>query len=165
MQIITADLYDQYPDQLELLNVQFSNFGTKENFSGQVVTLKVYEDNTFVRKLLEENGSGKILVIDGGGSNRCALVGDNLAKLAIDNHWQGIIVYGCIRDSYVINKMPIAIKALGTCPVKSIKRNVGIVNESLCIQGTKIKTDQFIYADSDGVLLSDKNLITQNNVT
>ena len=158
MQIITADLCDQYPDQLDLLNVPFKHYGTKENFSGEIVTLKIFEDNTYVRKLLEEDGTGKVLVVDGGGSKRCALVGDNIAKLAIDNNWEGVIVYGCIRDTHVINQMNIGIKALGSCPVKSIKRNVGLVNESLLIEGTKILSGQFIYADSDGVLISHNNL-------
>lgn len=158
MQIITADLCDQYPDQLDLLNVPFQQYGTKENFSGEIVTLKIFEDNTFVRKLLEEDGTGKVLVVDGGGSKRCALVGDNIAKLAIDNNWEGVIVYGCIRDTHVINQMNIGIKALGSCPVKSIKRNVGLVNEPLLIEGTKILSGQFIYADSDGVLVSHNNL-------
>ncbi len=159
MEIITADLWDEYADELTLLNLDFRHYGREESFAGEVATLKVFEDNSYVRKLLGENGSGKVLLIDGGGSRRCALVGDNLAKLALDNDWAGIIVYGCIRDAKVINRMQVGIKALGTCPVKSIKRNVGLVGEELIIAGTKIRNGQFIYADTDGVLLSDRNLI------
>lgn len=158
MEIITADLCDQYADELILLNIDLRHFGTKENFAGQIVTLKLYEDNSYVRKLLAEDGTSKVLVIDGGGSTRCALVGDNLAKLAIENNWEAIVVYGCIRDSKVINTMPIAIKAIGTCPVKSIKRNVGSVGEKLTIQGAIINNNGYIYGDSDGVLISDKKL-------
>ena len=159
MQIITADLCDQYADQIDYLQLDLIDFGTKESFSGRTVTVKVYEDNSYVRKLLEENGKGKVLIIDGGGSKRCALVGDNLAQLAIDNQWEGIIVYGCIRDSKEINTMPVGIKAMGTCPLKSIKRNVGIIKEQLIIEGTKINDDQYVYADSDGVIFSKDQLI------
>lgn len=159
MEIITADLWDQHAERLTLLNVDFKHFGKKESFAGEMVTLKVYEDNSFVRKTLENDGSGKVLVIDGGGSRRCALVGDNIAKLAIDNHWEGILVYGCIRDSKEINTMDVGIKAIGTCPVKSDKRNVGVLGEELIIEGTKIKNTHHIYADLDGVLLSSEKLL------
>jgi len=159
MEIITADLWDKHAKELTLLNVNLKHFGKKETLAGQVVTLKVYEDNSYVRKVLEENGSGKVLVIDGGGSKRCALIGDNIAKLAIKNNWEGIIVYGCIRDSKEINQMDIGIKAMGTCPVKSIKRNVGVVGKELIMEGTKVNNHQYIYADMDGVLLSDRKLI------
>lgn len=159
MEIITADLWDEFTNDLRLLNLELKHFGKKKAFAGQIETLKVFEDNTFVRKMLAEDGTGKVLVIDGGGSRRCALVGDNIAKLAIQNNWEGIIVYGCIRDSQVINTMNIAIKAIGTCPVKSIKRNVGLIGETLIIAGTKIKASQYVYVDMDGVLISDKNLV------
>ena len=160
MEIITADLWDEFTTHLSLLNLDLKHFGKKSSFAGQIETLKVFEDNTFVRKVLEKKGIGKVLIIDGGGSRRCALVGDNIAKLAIQNQWEGIIVYGCIRDSQVINTMDIAIKALGVCPVKSIKRNVGLVGEDLIIKGTKIKPAQYVYADMDGILISDKKLIS-----
>ncbi|HAS42615.1 MAG TPA: putative 4-hydroxy-4-methyl-2-oxoglutarate aldolase [Microscillaceae bacterium] len=159
MEIVTADLWDEFAQELTFLNVDFRHFGAKTSFAGKVVTLKLYEDNTYVRKLLAEPGAGKVLVVDGGGSTRCALVGDNIAKLAMDNNWAGVIVYGCIRDAQVINQMQVAIKALGTCPVKSIKRDVGIVGEALIIEGTKINAGQYVYADMDGILLSDRKLV------
>lgn len=92
MEIITADIWDEFTDALRLLNLELTDFGLKTDFSGEIVTLKVYEDNSYVRKVLSENGKGKVLVIDGGGSKRCALIGDNIAKLAIENHWEGIVV-------------------------------------------------------------------------
>lgn len=154
----TADLWDEHSDRLSLLNLDLITYGTIHTFHGQSVTLKLYEDNSLVRSTLSENGKGKVLVIDGGGSKRCALVGDNLAQLAIQNEWSGIIVYGCIRDSLQINSMPIGIKALGTCPVKSIKRNVGLTDVDLIINGTSLQSGDFVYADSDGVLISPKAL-------
>ena len=159
MEIITADLWDGYADQLTVLNLELKQFGKKDNFSGEIVTLKVHEDNSYVKKLLSEDGTGKVLVIDGGGSRRCALIGDNIAKLAMDNNWSGVIVYGCIRDSKVINTMEVGIKAIGTCPVKTVKRNVGLVGEGLLIEGTKIQSGHYIYADLDGVVISEGSLL------
>jgi len=159
MDIVTADIWDEHTNELTLLNLDLRHFGAKKSFCGEVVTLKVFEDNSFVRKTLAQDGTGKVLVIDGGGSKRCALIGDNIAKLAIDNNWQGIVLYACIRDSRMINTMDIAIKAMGTCPVKSRKRDVGSIGEDLIINGTKIKQGQHLYADEDGVLLANQKLI------
>ncbi len=154
MKVVTADLWDQYSKELKILNLELKSYGKKTAFCGEVVTLKVFEDNSFVRRTLEDSGKGKALIIDGGGSKRCALIGDNIAKLANDNNWEGIIVYGCIRDSKVINEMNVSIKAIGTCPVKSIKRNVGVSGEMLIIEGTQINQGEYVYSDEDGVLLS-----------
>lgn len=158
--IINADLWDAHSDQLQYIDLPFSTYGQYDNFYGQVLTLKLHEDNTFVRKALSDPGKGRVLVVDGGGSKRCALVGDNLAQLAIDNGWAGIVVYGCIRDSKQINQMPIGIKALGCCPVKSIKRNVGLLGELLQLAGVAIQTGDYLYADADGILVSKHNLIS-----
>ena len=98
-------------------------------------------------------------MVDGGGSKRCALVGDNLAQLAIDNGWSGVVIYGCIRDAMQINDMNVGIRALGTCPVKSVKRNEGLKGETLVIEGTRIKNGDYLYADSDGILIAHRKLI------
>ncbi len=121
----TADLWDEHEIHLSCVDPIFTHFGTKKTFSGQIITLQLFEDNSLVRKHLESDGTGKVLIIDGGGSLRCALIGDQLATLAIQNNWEGIIVNGSIRDSSIINTMNIAIKALNTTPVKSVKRNQG----------------------------------------
>jgi regulator of ribonuclease activity A len=154
----TADLWDAHSDELTLLNISLNSYGKTEKFHGTVVTLKVYEDNSLVKKELQTNGKGKVLVVDGGGSKRCALMGDNLAQLVIDNQWSGVIVYGCIRDSLQINRMDVGIKAVGTCPIKSNKRNEGIKGQDLIIEGTRIQNDDYIYVDSDGILISNKML-------
>ena len=99
----TADLWDEHFIDLICLDPIFKHFGKRTCFSGEIVTLKLHEDNSLVRETLSENGQGKVLVIDGGGSMRCALVGDRLAQKAIDNQWEGIIVYGCIRDLSLIH--------------------------------------------------------------
>ncbi|WP_299523768.1 ribonuclease E activity regulator RraA [Winogradskyella sp.] len=159
MKIATADIWDDYMADVKLLNVELKNYGKKTAFYGEIVTLKLYEDNSILRKTLEEKGVGKVLVVDGGGSKRCALLGDNIATLAIENGWAGIIIYGCIRDSKVIKTLDIGVKAIGTCPVKSAKRNVGLKGETLLIQGTEIVHGGYIYSDEDGVLLSRKKLL------
>ncbi len=159
MEIVTADLWDEHTTALKVLDLELTHYGRKTAFCGEIVTLKVYEDNSYVRKTLEENGTGKVLIVDGGGSKRCALVGDNIAKLANDNGWEGIIIYGCIRDAKVIQDMDVGIKAIGTCPVKSRKRNEGSKGETLRIAGTEIVQGEYVYSDEDGVLLSKKKLL------
>ena len=155
----TADLWDEHSELLFCSDPIFRSFGRKITFYGEIVTLKLFEDNSLVRKQLETEGKGKVLIIDGGGSLRCALVGDQLAELAIRNNWEGIIVNGCIRDSHQINKMAVGIKALNTCPVKSIKRNIGEQNISVKFAGITFNPGQFIYTDEDGLLLSEKKLL------
>ena len=155
----TADLWDEHHEHLSCVEPIFYSFGKKKAFSGKITTLKLFEDNSFVRKQLESNGKGKVLVVDGGASLRCALFGDKLAELAITNKWEGIIVNGCIRDSYLINQMDIAIKAINTGPVKSIKRNIGKMNIPVNFSGVTFIPGQFVYSDNDGVLISKKRLL------
>ena len=155
----TADLWDEYEALLSCVNPIFNHFGNKKTFSGKITTVKLFEDNSLVRKQLELDGKGKVLVIDGGASLRCALVGDQLAELAIQNSWEGIIINGCIRDSEVINAMDIGIKALNTSPVKSVKRNLGEINIPVKFGGITFISGDYIYADGDGILLSKNNLL------
>ncbi len=154
----TADLWDEHEELLSCVDPIFNHFGKKKAFSGKITTLKLFEDNSLVRKQLESNGKGKVLVVDGGGSLRCALIGDQLAALAIQNNWNGIIVNGCIRDSQLINSMEIGIRALNTSPVKSIKRNIGEIDVSVKFGGVCFNSDDYIYVDTDGILVSKLNL-------
>lgn len=155
----TADLWDEHEIHLSCVDPIFTHFGTKKTFSGQMSTLELFEDNSLVRKQLESDGTGKVLVIDGDGSLRCALIGDQIAALAIQNNWEGIIVNGCIRDSSIINTMNIGIKALNTTPVKSVKRNQGQTGVSVKFGSTTFIPDHYIYADADGILVSQLNLL------
>ena len=155
----TADLYDEHGNTLQIATPVFKDYGQKNCFGGQIVTVKCHEDNSLVRETLGSDGTGKVLVVDGGGSLRCALVGDRLAQKAIDNGWAGIIVYGCIRDSRLINEMDIGIKALNTNPTKSIKRGVGLLNETVVFAGATFKADAYVYADEDGVAVSANKLL------
>lgn len=158
MTFATADLNDNNEGKVQVVSVLLQSYGKKTRFSGPVSTIKCHEDNTLVRAALEEQGEGRVLVVDGGGSTRCALVGDNLAQMGMENGWQGIVVSGCIRDSVVINDIEIGIKALGTNPKKSVKKGAG--DRDIPIQfGDVIFTPGiWLYADEDGVLLSNEKL-------
>src|SRR5215211_1582921 len=122
----TTDLCDKYGDRVRVMEpIGFRSFGGIGEFHGQIETVKCYEDNTFVRAVLEKDGTDKVLVVDGGGSNGCALLGDNLADLAQGNHWNGIIAFGYIRDSIAVSTVNIGVIALGTNPKKSAKNGIG----------------------------------------
>jgi len=158
MSFATADLYDEHGDALQVALPVFRDYGGSSAFSGPIVTLKVYEDNALVRAALEEPGAGRVLVIDGGASLRCALVGDKLARLAKDNHWAGIIVSGCIRDSAVIATLDIGIKALNTSPKKSSKKGEGLRDITVAFAGIIFTPNEYVYADEDGILSSPEKL-------
>ncbi len=159
----TPDLCDQFEADLgkglRVVAPMFQRYGGRSSFSGEIVTLKIFEDNSLVREAFAENGKGKVLVIDGGGSLRCALVGDQLAILAQKNGWEGAIVYGCIRDSADINAIDIGVRALNTHPQKSIKKGVGDRSINVTFGGVTFVPGEFVYADEDGVIVSDKALV------
>ena len=156
MTFATADLCDAHGDRLQVAEPLFTEFGGHAAFDGPIVTLRALEDNTLVRATLETAGEGRVLVVDGGGSTRCALVGDNLARLAIDNGWSGLLVYGCIRDSAVVRDMPISIKALATCPRRSRKLGQGERDVPVRFAGVTFEPGGYVYADLDGILFSDE---------
>lgn len=155
----TADLYDANEDKVQVALPMFADFGGLLTFSGAISTVKVHEDNTLVRQALEEKGEGRVLVVDGGESLRCALIGDMLAELGRDNGWNGIIVSGCIRDSAVIVGIDIGVKAIGTNPRKSVKLNTGQRDIPVSFAGVTFTPGEYLYADEDGILLSNQKLI------
>ena len=158
MNFKTPDLCDQFEADLgktvRVVAPMFKHYGNRKSFSGQIVTLKLFEDNSLVRTAFGEDGNGKVLVIDGGGSLRCALVGDQLAILAQKNGWEGVVVYGCIRDSGDINGIDIGVRALDTHPQKSIKKNVGDRDIAVTFGGVTFHPGEYLYADEDGILVS-----------
>lgn len=155
----TADLCDKFGDRLSYVAPLFKFYGGKKHFGGQIVTVKCFEDNSFVKTLLSKPGEGKVLVIDGGASLRRALVGDLIALDAVKNKWEGIIVNGCIRDSEQINTMvEIGIKAINTHPRKTEKKNIGDVDVTVEFGGVKFIPGQFLMADLDGIVVSDFDL-------
>ena len=154
MSFKTADLCDLHAAAVRVLEPLFSNFGGLAEFHGAAMTLKVFEDNSLVRSALEEPGRGRVLVVDGGSSLRCALVGDQLAELAVRNDWAGIIVQGCVRDSVALAQIGIGIQAMGTHPMKSIKRGEGQRDVPVQIAGVLISPGEFVYADDDGIIVA-----------
>ncbi|MDY0013053.1 MAG: ribonuclease E activity regulator RraA [Rhodocyclaceae bacterium] len=159
MSFQTADLCDANEGKIQVVAPMFRSFGGRSAFHGPIATLKVFEDNSLVRTALESPGQGRVLVVDGGGSQRCALVGDQLALLGVKNGWAGIIVYGCIRDSRPISAMDIGVFALGTHPLKSIKKGAGDQNIPVTFGGVTFVPGQHVYADEDGVIASQSHLL------
>jgi regulator of ribonuclease activity A len=155
VKVLTSDLCDAHRE-VAVAEPIFASFGGVEAFFGQIVTLRVFEDNAMVRVVLEEPGDGKVLVVDGGGSRRCALVGGNLARLAAENHWRGIVVFGCIRDAEEMRGTAVGVKALATHPRRSNKGlNSGRRGQLLSFAGVSFSDGDWLYADCDGIVLSE----------
>ncbi|WP_343654260.1 ribonuclease E activity regulator RraA [Herbaspirillum sp.] len=159
MSFATCDLCDANEDKLasgslHVLPPIFASFGRRQAFSGPAKTLKVFEDNVLVRATLETPGDGQVLVVDGGGSLRCALVGGNLAQLAQDNGWAGILVNGCVRDAAELNACDVGIRALATHPQRSFRKGAGDADLKVGIAGVAVYPGDWIYADVDGVLVA-----------
>lgn len=154
----TTDICDQHSERLRIATPIFTDYGGRKVFEGTVVTVKVFEDNSLVRAALEEAGEGRVLVVDGGGSMRCALMGDQLAAMAQRNGWAGVIVYGCVRDSADIATIEVGVKALQTHPLRSVKKGVGERDVPVTFAGITIRPGDYLYADEDGVIVADAAL-------
>ncbi|EPS58398.1 hypothetical protein M569_16415, partial [Genlisea aurea] len=136
----------------------FKTYGRCRSFCGAIATVKVFEDNVAVREVLETRGDGRVLVVDGGGSLRCALLGGNICQLAQNMGWAGVVVNGCVRDVDEIDACDIGIRALGSHPQKSSKRGVGEKHVRINIAGVFISDGEWLYADSDGIVVSKVDL-------
>lgn len=158
-----CDLCDAHEDliasgALRIVPPGWLRWGQAPRFAGRAATLKVFEDNSLVRAALEEPGEGRVLVIDGGASLRCALVGGNLAQLADRNGWVGIVVSGCVRDSAELQACRVGIRALALHPQKSVKRGIGERGVAVSIGGVTVRPDDWVYEDGDGVVICDRPL-------
>ena len=158
MSLSLPDVCDQFSDQLHVLSPQFQSFGGRRKFSGEVVTVKCYEDNSMVKKTLSEAGNGRVLVVDGGGSLNCALLGDMIGAMAVENGWSGIIINGCVRDVEILCDLDIGVLALHAHPVKSDKRGRGQVNVSMHFANAEVRPGQYLYADENGIAVADEKL-------
>ncbi len=154
----TSDVSDKLHPNVQYLEPVYKSYGAKTSFSGRIVTVKCYEDNSLVETALRTNGKDSILVIDAGGSMNCAMLGDKRVTDAINNEWEGILVYGLIRDSATINKMEIGVRALGVCPLKSVKNGTGDSNLTVNFSGVTFTPGQYLYADEDGVIVVKEKL-------
>lgn len=159
----TTDLCDAHEDRiaagtLRIVPPGYLAWGQRVAFHGPVHTLKVHEDNSLVRSALEQPGDGRVLVIDGGGSRRCALLGGNLGVLAQKSGWAGVLVYGCVRDSDELDACNIGVRALAAHPQKSLKRGIGQAGIDIVFDGVKVSPGHWVYVDRDGILVSDTEL-------
>lgn len=160
MEDLLPELCDRFPQDVRILEPMLGNFGGRERFFGQIVTIKAFEDNSLVREQVALPGDGRVLVVDGGGSMRRAMLGDMLAEKASANGWAGIIIYGCIRDVNAIADLDIGVQALGAHPLKTDKRGIGELNVPVRFGGVDFIPGEFCYADNNGVLVSHRALET-----
>ena len=158
MKFVLPDLCDQYGDSLRVLSPMLKNFGGNNCFHGKISTIKCHEDNSFVADAVKEEGDGFVLVVDGGGSLRCALLGDNLAAIAASNSWAGIIVFGCVRDVAALKDISLGIQAIAPHPMKSVKRKVGLRDVEVSFGGVSFIPGQYVYADDNGVIVCEDEL-------
>ena len=155
MSTATTDLSDAHPEA-QVAEPLFADFGGVDTFHGSIQTLKVFEDNALVRATLETPGEGRVLVVDGGGSMRCALVGGMLGKLAVSNGWAGIVVFGYVRDVVELAQHAVGIKALGSHPRKSEKGlHSAHAGRVVSFAGVTFKPGAWLYADGDGIVVAD----------
>ena len=158
----TTDLCDEFADRVSICEPIFTSYGANSSFSGPISTVEVYEDNVLVREALEDLPSGSVLVVDGGGSKGCALLGDKLASIAASRGLTGIIINGCVRDSRELREIGVGILALATHPLKSRKEGKGQRDTPVEFGGVTWTPGHYVYADEDGVILSSRQLSPRN---
>ena len=154
----TCDLCDAYPDDVEVVEPIFRSYGGKSAFSGLISTIKCHEDNSLVRDAVAEAGAGRVLVVDGGGSLRHSLLGDQLAAQASGNGWSGILIHGAVRDVEVLRTLPLGVWALNVMPLKTAKRGVGERDIPVRFAGVRFHPGMFLYADDNGLLIAAREL-------
>ncbi|RBP93091.1 regulator of ribonuclease activity A [Cytobacillus firmus] len=159
MDFKTADLCDDHSKELLICQQEFKSYGQKRKFSGPISTVRVFEDNVLVKEALESIPEESVLVVDGGGSKRCALMGDRLGEIAQSRKLAGVIIYGCVRDTVELGRLDAGILALGSNPLKSRKEGKGDRNIPVTFGGIDWKPGEYVYADEDGVIVSSKALI------
>lgn len=158
MAVSVPDICDDFFEEVSVLEPLFSDFGGKRRFSGEIVTVKCFEDNSLVRDLVGREGNGRVIVVDGGGSLRRALLGDLLAAKASKNGWQGLLINGCVRDIEILETIELGVKALNSHPVKTDKRGEGQLNVPVEFGGVRIVPGRHLYADRNGVAVALRDL-------
>ena len=158
MAVSVPDICDDYFDELAVLRPGFRDFGARSRFCGEVVTVKCFEDNSLVRDLVRSEGQGRVIVVDGGGSMRRALLGDLLAAKAVENGWSGLVINGCVRDVEILRTLDLGVKALGANPVKTDKRGEGQLDVPVEIGGVRVVPGRYLYSDDNGVVVALRNL-------
>jgi len=159
MDISTADLCDEYPDATRVCEPLFRSYGGRESFGGPARTVRVHEDNVLVERALGDVEPGTVLVVDGGGSRRCALLGGRLGELAASRGLAGVVVYGCVRDTAELARADVGILALASHPRKSRKSGAGERDVTVEFGGLRLSPGDRVYADGDGVIAADRDLL------
>ena len=160
MSFKTPDLCDEFEESVRVADPLFRDFGGAGSFHGPIATVRVFEDNVLVREELETEGQRRVLVVDGGGSTRCALLGDRLGRFAYENSWAGIVINGCIRDSEEISRITVGVMALHAVPRRSAKSGVGERDVPVSFAGITFTPGHYLYADADGVIVADRDLLS-----
>lgn len=148
----TAELLDQHAERARVCLTQFRSFGGA-TFSGRISTIRCFEDNVLLRRQVELPADGRVLVVDGGGSLRCALLGDNIATIALENGWAGVVLNACVRDSAALDQLDLGVKALGTNPRPSRKDGAGAVDVPVSFGSITFEPGALLHADADGVVV------------
>jgi regulator of ribonuclease activity A len=152
------DICDEFLEEISVLEPLFYNFGGKQRFSGEIITIRCFEDNSVLRDVVRTEGRGKVIVVDGGGSLRRALFGDMLAAKAEENGWQGVVINGCVRDVEILETIDLGVKALNCHPVKTDKRGEGQLNVPVSFAGVNFKPGQYLYTDQNGTVIAPGDL-------
>ena len=155
----TADLCDRFPEEVQVADPLLKDYGGRKIFGGPIVTLDAYEDDVLLRETLHQSGEGRVLVVDGGGSTRCALLGGQVAKLAHDNGWAGVVVHGCIRNAAQVGEIAIGLKALNTAPRASRHLGRGELDRPLHFASVTFRPGYYLYADADGIVVAPRDLL------
>jgi regulator of ribonuclease activity A len=158
MEYNTSELCDLFADSVDVLEPIFVSFGGRLSFGGEVTTVKCYEDKGLIDRVVAENGEGKVLLIDGGGSLRRALIDAQVAQTAADNQWEGIICFGSVREVDVLEELDLGILAVGSIPVLADSEQTGDVDIAVNSAGVTFLPEDHIYADSTGIVLSPEPL-------
>lgn len=158
MNFTVPDICDDYLSKIQVLEPLFRPYGGRLKFRGEIVTIKCFEDNSLVKETLATDGKGKVMVVDGGGSLRCALLGDILGAMAEKNGWEGLLINGCVRDVEFLKSIDIGVNALNTYPLKSKKRNEGQLNIPVRFAGADFQPGQYLYADENGIVVAREKL-------
>jgi len=157
--VSTPDLSDQFNDEVDIVKPVFKHYGGLKQGYGKIVTVACFEDNSLVAEQLKLPGKGRALVVDGEGSLRCSLLGDQLASMAIDNGWGPILINGCIRDIGIISPMPLVVMALASIPRKTVKAGKGSLNIPISFAGVTFYPEHYLFSDETGILVAENNLL------